>query len=306
MKQHIYYLILLISVSSLVVSCDSKEILYSDDAYTMFSDSILDMPVTVDENRIFDVDIASTKAVDYDRNYIVEVVYNKSNAIEGYHYDILNSNVTIKAGERSAKLQMKGYYNHIEENDSLAVTFRLISLRNDKWDLYPDEVNVGLIKCYPFNIDDYAGDVRMRCTFPFSESATTFLLKTEKKDANTLIVKAPFSDNYDMVLKIKPDPENPFNRDITVAEQPVFIVPTYGQVFVQSMAAVPSYYIVPEKALVLYLNVFLPKVGSFGAYYYILQWITPEEAEAEKNETGSPYFLRSASLSGYSLNKNLK
>ena len=106
----------------------------------------------------------------------------RTNAIEGYHFDILSRNVTIKAGERTGKVKLKGYYNHLSVNDSLAVTLYFVNNEEKFSELYNDWTNVRLHKCMPFNIDDYTGNMRMTCTFPFSTSSvTTFLVTTEKR-----------------------------------------------------------------------------------------------------------------------------
>lgn len=287
--------------------CKVDEMQYNDRTYTTFTDSIAYMPVTVNADQLFEVEIASTNIAATDRNYIAEIVYNKSNAIEGYHFDVLNQNVTIPAGSRTAKLQLRGYFNRITNNDNLNVRFRLVSLHDDQWEMYSQEVNVSLIKCHPFNINDYVGDVLMTCTFPFGQEMTKFLLKTEKKNETTLILKSPFSDIYDITVKMNADPKEPFNRDVFVAEQPAFIDATYGKIYAESTSVAPSYYIVPDRALVLYLTMYIPKVGSFGTYPYIIQWISPEQAEAMENETGSPYSLARtfSNPAGFTFNKNI-
>ena len=73
MKKSIYSLCVLFAI--LFVSCDGKEILYSGDSYVMFADSAMVMPVTVNSERTFDIVVAATQAMDYDRNYVVSRSY---------------------------------------------------------------------------------------------------------------------------------------------------------------------------------------------------------------------------------------
>lgn len=300
MKKGLYSLCLLLTI--LFVGCDRKEILYSGDSYVMFADSALVMPVTVDANKTFDVVIGTTLAADYDRNYVVSVDVEHSNAIEGYHFELLNKNVQIKAGERTGVVTMKGYFDNMNRTDSLAVTLKILSDKEEVMAVYGNKANILLYKCYPFNIDDYVGDMRMTCTFPFSNESKNILVKSEKIDDYTLLIKAPFDDNYDLKLKFLVSEDKPMDNEISVVEQEAFLDAGYGLVFAQSVASNPSFFIAADRGVVLYLNMFLPKVGAFGTYLYIFKWITPYEAEAEKNGITPPYDLRSQ-FKSYSFNK---
>ena len=273
-----------------LVACDNDNVYYSGPNYVMFADSLYDMPVTEDEEALFEIPIASTQTANYDRHYMVDVDVKRTNAIEGYHFDILSRNVTIKAGERSAKVLLKGYYNHINVEDSLAVTLQFLGNEEHFSVLYNDWANIRLHKCMPFNIDDYTGNMRMTCTFPFSTSSVTkFLVTTEKKNDSTLVVKSPFDDTHDLTLKFHTAKDNPFDTTIDMVEQIAFTDSYYGEVAMSTIEGGDSYYLPSERAFVLILNVFIPKVGSFGNYYYIFEWVTPEQAEAEKNGITNPY-----------------
>lgn len=273
-------------------SCDSDDnkVYYGGPNYVLFSDSLMDMPVTEDGSRVFDVYIGTTLAAKVDRHYIVDVETSKTNAIEGYHFDLLSRNVTIKAGERAGHVTMKGYYDHMDVNDSLAVTLKLVGAEGEISGIYKNEANVRMYKCMPFCIDDYVGDIRVSATFPFStQQITQYLIKTEKKDDRTLILKAPFDSTHDLTLKFHDNSEDPFDNDIDMVEQIAFTDAAFGEVAMRTLASVPSYYIQSERAFILYLESFIPLIGSFGSYYYIFEWITPEQAEAEKNGLTSPY-----------------
>lgn len=273
-----------------LVACDNDKLYYSGPNYVMFADSLYDMPVTEDEDLLFEIPIASTQTSDYDRNYIIDIDMKRTNAIEGYHFDILSRNVTIKAGERSAKVLLKGYYNHVNVSDSLAITLQFLGNEDHFSALYNDWTNIRLHKCMPFDIDDYTGNMRVTCTFPFSTSSVTkFLVTTEKKNDSTLVVKSPFDDAHDLTLKFHTAKDNPFDTTIDMVEQIAFTDSYYGEVAMSTIEGVDSYYLPSDRAFVLILNVFIPKVGSFGNYYYIFEWVTPEQAEAEKNGITNPY-----------------
>ena len=273
-----------------VVACDNDKIYFTGPNYVMFADSLLDMPVTENEELLFEVVIGATHTSNVDRNYIVDVDLKRTNAIEGYHFDIISRNVTIKAGERTTKVLLKGYYHHMNVEDSLAVTLCFLGNEDEFTELYNDWTNVRLHKCMPFNIDDYTGNMRMTCTFPFSTtSVTTFLVTTEKKNDSTLIVKSPFDDSHNLTLKFHTAKDDPFDTTIDMTEQIAFTDSYYGEVAMSTIEGVDSYYLPSERAFVLILNVFIPKIGSFGNYYYIFEWVTPEQAEAEKNGISNPY-----------------
>jgi hypothetical protein len=273
-----------------ISACDKDNIYYTGPNYVMFTDSLLDMPVTEDDERIFELTIGATHTSDIDRNFIVDVDMKRTNAIEGYHFDILSRNVTIKAGERTGKIKLKGYYHHMNVEDSLAITLHFVGNEEYSSELYNNWTNVRLYKCMPFNIDDYTGNMRMTCTFPFSTSTVTkFLVTTEKKNDSTLIVKSPFDDSHNLILKFHTAKDNPFDTTIDMTEQIAFTDSYYGEVAMSTIDGVDSYYLPSERAFVLILNVFIPKIGSFGNYYYIFEWVTPEQAEAEKNGISNPY-----------------
>lgn len=283
-------IILLLATTIGWTACDSEQIHYEGPNYVMFTDSLFDMPITEDAERTFDVQVGTTQATDYDRYYAVDVDLTRTNAIEGYHFDILSRNVLIKAGERTGKVTLKGHYDHLNANDSLAVTFTLLNLKEEQASMYNNWANVRLHKCMPFNIEDYVGDVRMTCTFPFSTSqVTSYLLKTEKKNDSTLIVKAPFDEAHDLTLKFHTAKNNPFDTTIDMVEQTAFTDSYYGEVAMATIDGIDSYYLPADRAFVLILNVFIPKVGAFGNYYYIFEWVKSEQAEAEKNGLTTPY-----------------
>lgn len=288
--RHISKLIIFALTLLTIAACDNEKVYYTGPDYVMFADSLLDMPVTEDEELLFEVTIGATQTSDIDRNYIVDVDMKRTNAIEGYHFDILSRNVTIKAGERSGKVILKGFYHHMNVEDSLAVTLRILNSGESSSELYNDWANVRLHKCMPFNIDDYTGNMRMTCTFPFSTSSvTSFLVTTEKKNDSTLIVKSPFDDSHDLTLKFHTASNNPFDTTIDMTEQIAFTDSYYGEVAMNTIDGVDSYYLPAERAFVLILDVFIPKIGSFGTYYYIFEWVSPEQAEAEKNGISNPF-----------------
>lgn len=295
MKKIIFYpLSLLTLITAVFSSCDKEEVTFSGNDYVLFSDTLAYMPVTEDENRTFDVEIAATKVSNVDRNYAVEMVVNKTNAIEGHHFDLVSNNLTIKAGELSGKVKVKGYYDNIVYGEKLEFTLRLLAPKNEKWDLYGDESRVSLIKCPKFDINKFAGNLRMYAAFPFSNKMINFLIKSEVINDSTLLLKAPFDPRIDLKVRFHNNANNPFENRITVYEQEVFPDLSNGMVFVKTVDIKPSNYITEARTFALYLDVFVPKLGSFGVHQYIYRWVSQSEVDAESNDTGTPFTLERA------------
>lgn len=265
-----------------MTGCESEYITYSGPEHVGFSDSVVLMPV-FNQDTVFQVYVASTTTYSYDRTFAVEILENKSNAVEGVHYQMVDHNVTIKAGESAGTVKLKGIYENIRPEDSLYIRLRLVEDAALKWDLYSDEMSVELVKCYPFDINAFTGNVRMYATFPFSsDEIKTFILTTERKDTKTLVIKEPFTHNYDLTLKF--DDSDPLKPIINIPSQIGFVDGTYGIVYVRSVETDPSYFDIPGRLLKLQLEFYLPGVGSFGVHRVAIEWISQEEADFEKND----------------------
>lgn len=295
MNKIIFYpLSLLLLFTVLFSSCEKEDSLYSGNDYVLFADTLAFMPVTEDVNRTFDVEISATKVSNVDRNYAVELVVNKTNAIEGHHFDLVTNNLTIKAGELSGKIKVKGYYDNIVYGERLEFTLRLLAPKEQKWEIYGDEARFSLIKCPKFDINKFAGNLRMFAAFPFSQQTTSFLLKSEVLDDSTLVVKAPFDSRMDLKVRFHSNATNPFQDAITVFEQQAFPDVSNGIVYVRSVDTRPSYYITEARVFALYLDLFVPKLGTFGVHQYLFRWVPQSEVDSENNSTGTPFTLEKA------------
>lgn len=292
MKKTIFNpLLLLVLFTAVFSSCTNEDVLFSGNDYVMFSDSLTFMPVTPVEDNYFEVEVAATKISSVDRNYAVELVINKSNAIEGHHFDFVTKNLTIKAGELSGKIMMKGYYDNIVYGKKLEYTLRLLAPKEQNWDIYGNESRVALIKCPDFDIEKFTGNMRMYAAFPFSDKFINFFVKSEKLDDSTLVIKRPFDNAYDLKVRFHSNKNNPFEDKVTMFEQVAFPDASNGQVYVKSVETVTSYYITEGRLFDLYLDVFVPKLGTFGVHRYLFQWVPQSVVDLENNETGTPFTL---------------
>ena len=272
-------------------ACTSKteEVTYQGSCFVQFSDSVYRMPVTED-GRVFEIPVVMSQASPEDRNVIVDVDMRQTNATEDYHFTLESRNVRIPAGQLVGKARLHADYTHINVSDSLALTLRIVSDQHATSQLYGNSTCVQLVKCMPFHIEDYAGDMLLTCTFPFSTSATsTFLISSQKIDETHLQVNGPFEERRNLVLNFHTGQDDPFDRNIDMKEQVAFTDVNFGQVSMATVDNAPSYYIPSERAFVLYLDAYLAGLGTFGAYYYVFQWITPDEAEARRNGLSTLY-----------------
>lgn len=268
-----------------LMSCTSEmeEVVYDGKTFVQFSDSTYHMPVTENET-VFEIPVVMSTKADHDRKIIVDVDQAQTNATEGFHFTLEDRNIVIHAGENVGKVRLHPHYNHISHKDSLTVTLRIIT--DDKLisPIYGAKANVQLIKCLPFHIEDYVGDLLLTCSFPYSTSSTsTYLTSSRKVNDSTLLLNGPFETNRDLVLKFHTGKNNPFDRNIDMKEHVAFTDINFGQVSMATVDNAPSYYLPEERAFVLYLDAYLAGLGTFGAYYYVFQWITPDEAEARRN-----------------------
>ena len=284
MKNKFNILLSLAILAILGVSCDPSEVTYSDKEYVMFEDSVLTCPVTQNVDTTFNIFISSTVACDHDRNYAVRILEHQSNAIEGYHYTLESPNVTIKKGELAASLKLKANYNNFSSHDSLCVTLQLIAPDEEKLNLYSDKVNIQLVKCPPLDINLYTSNIRFYATFPFSESdVKSFYLKTEKISDTRLLLKSPFDDNHDLYIDF--DYSDILAPTVVVPEQVAFTDGSYGEVYVRSSSTDYSYFY-PDKEdrmIFMYLEFYLPSVGRFGTYEYLIQWVDDDTVSDSNN-----------------------
>ena len=269
----------------LMVACESEDKMYEGKNYVMFSDSIYTMPVMVDDQE-FEVPVAATTTASYDRNYAVEILHEKSTAVRGVHFDFVegSNNITIKAGERVGMVRIKPIYSHMERNDSLVISLRLLEPAEEQLAIYGNTTRIDMVKCYPFDMNDFifpGGNMYMLASFPFSSDTQQIRVNGEVKDDHTFILKDAFSDIY--LLRLEFDDSDPLDYTIRVPEQPAFKDSSYGTVYVRSVDMYPSYFVVPDHFFVLYLEVYIPQLGSFGVYQYIFKCITQNEADDMDN-----------------------
>lgn len=290
MKRILAIIIAVASAAVAMSGCNADRQYYSGPEYVMFADTMGSYAVTVDDNDLYDVMIASTVARDYDRHYAVEIVDEGSTAIEGKHYRLLDNNFTIKAGERSAKVQIQGIYDNIVRSDSIGVKLRLVIPEELKWDLYGDITKVDFMKSCPFDIDDFsevgdlaagakeehAGYYLFYATFPYNK-VNISLVKSQKLDDRRVKIFGPFVEGMDMVVSF--DASDPFSPTVEINSQDILFASDAGNVTFRTSTNYPSYFYTCDGFIQLYLEAYIDNYMNLGINQYLLQKISPEQAK---------------------------
>lgn len=197
-------------------------------------------------------------------------------------------------------VKLKPTYANVAREDSLVISLRLLEPKDEELDLYGNVTRVDMQKCYPFSMDNFmypGAYTYMLASFPFGDQLQQIRVDAEVVDDHTIKLKNAFSDLYPIRLIF--DDSDPLNYVINVPEQEAFKDSNYGTIYLRSVEMYPSYFNVPDRFFILYLEMYIPQVGSFGVYQYIFKCITKEEAwemdNGEINTGGSILSLRALS-----------
>lgn len=148
-----------VAMTALSVGCKTGDFTYTGPDYLMFADTMYRYGVQ-QSNEIFNVRVSATRAADYDRKVGVEIVDRESNAVEGRHFRLLASTVTIPAGRLAVDVPVQGIYENIGATDSLGFALNLIVPEDKQWDHYGTRTKVVMQKVCPFDINNFTGYLR--------------------------------------------------------------------------------------------------------------------------------------------------
>ncbi len=278
---------------SVMAGCSEENATYSGPDYVMFSDTLQTIAVQSDDTY-YDIPVTATTACDYDRTYSVEVVDKGSNAIEGVHYDLQSNNVTIKAGERTSSIKIRGHYNNFEDTDSIGVMLRLTADKDKIWDLYGRDTKVVLVKVCSFDINTFVGYAVLTSTFftDYMQTTEMRLLTTEKDPEveNGIILKNFLYDGYD--IKVSFNTDNPLQPLLEMEPQVVgstveaFQGSWHGddKLRVMNATGTISYYNVCQNFFFQYMTFYVNGVGTVGTYANVVEWISKEEYDYLKKQ----------------------
>lgn len=294
-------LIIFALVALSLLSCKEQYTTYSDAEYVMFADSISTNMVQRDDSR-FTVAVASTVARNYDRTFGVEIVDAGSNAIEGKHYRLLTSSVTIPAGKLATDVVVEGIYDNIEATDSLGFCLRLVMAEQLKWNLYPnsDCTKVTMYKSCPFDRNTFTGYAVLSSLllrdYPGENTSYQKVVYTEPHptEENMIIVRDCFYKGYDVTLTLHgedaAEPRITMDNDQVISDE----ASVFGQILGDNHILgddspyYTSYFNSCQRFAVLWLHVYVEdlgtSIGTVGNFYNVFEWISDEEAERLKRE----------------------
>lgn len=293
--------ILLSTIASFVMlatftNCEEQHTLYQGDEYIMFADTLTVLGVE-NSDEVFNITIAATTVSDKDRTVAVEVIDKHSNAIEGIHYAIESNTVTIKAGELTGSLRIKGIAENLSVDYDPEVMLHLIADDKYHWDLYGgDTTRVVLRKVCPFDINAFSGYAMITSTFLYNYVGSyNRLIKTEvdSTEENTIIMKDFYYDGYDVKLRFTTD--DPLNPLIEMDDQPLVTTgEAFGTVYGDGMLHIyqptnyVSYYSACEKFIYQYITLWVPGMAAgtntVGTFIHAIEWISDDEARILQNQ----------------------
>ena len=288
-------------VALALLSCKEQYTTYSDAEYVMFADSISTNMVQRDNSR-FKVAVASTVARSYDRTFGVEIVDAGSNAVEGRHYRLLTSSVTIPAGELAADVEVEGIYDNIEATDSLGFKLRLVMAEQLKWDLYKDSdmTKVVMYKSCPFDRNTFTGYAVLTSLllrdYPGENMSYQKVIYTEPHptEEDMIVLHDCFYNGYDITLTLHggnaAEPKVTMESDQVLSDEASVFGQILGDnhILGESSPYYASYFNSCQRFVVLWLHVYVEDlgtpIGTVGNFYNVLEWISDEEAERLKRE----------------------
>ncbi len=290
-----------ILVALALFSCKEQYTKYSDAEYVMFADSISTNMVQKEQSR-FTVAVSSTVARSYDRTFGVEVVDAGSNAIEGKHYRLLTSSVTIPAGKLAADVEVEGIYDNIEATDSLGFQLRLVMPEQLKWSLYPnsDCTKVTMYKSCPFDRNTFTGYAVLSSLllrdYPGENMSYQKVIYTEPHptEEDMIVLHDCFYNGYDITLTLHggnaAEPKVTMESDQVLSDE----ASVFGQILGDNHILgddspyYTSYFNTCQRFAVLWLRVYVENlgttIGTVGNYYNVIEWISDEEADRLKRE----------------------
>ncbi|MDE6374397.1 MAG: DUF4984 domain-containing protein, partial [Alistipes sp.] len=283
--------------------CDREHTIYSDAEYVMFADTMSVHLVPDEDDYYFSVKVAATTACSYDRTLGVEIIDKESKAIEGVHYSLKSSTITIPAGKLATEVLVHGYYDKLERADTMNFRLRLVMPEQLEWGFYGNSTHVKMVKSCPFVLEEYTGwclatSLFLRSYPGVENTSIQRLIRTEKHptEENTVILKNWLFTGYDVNLRFDPsDPANPtvsMDEDQVVSnELSVFgIIRGDDKILVTTSPAYVSSYSSCGHFVTLWGNFYVKNlgsmVGSIGNFYNVMEGISDEDADRLQREEG--------------------
>ena len=299
-----YTLFLMVAALVALTGCQEQYVTYDDAEYVMFSDTLSIVPV--ENGKTVSVPVVSTMKCDHDRTFGVEILDDKSNAIENLHYRLKSNTITISAGEVRADVQVEGIFDSMEPEDSLCFTMKLLMNQNLVMTPGSDQIRVQLQKVYPFDLKDFEGWWVFTSMFhrEFNQAYQRLVYsEIVEGEENTIRCKNMFNDGYDVKLSF--DNSNVLNPLVSmpgeqiISDEATFFGQTKGDNHIRAVHSplAPSNFFTAGDSrpyLALWSQIYVKNlgqmVGTVGHYYSIMERIYYKEAKRLSREDGMPGF----------------
>lgn len=286
------------ATAALFVGCKTGDFTYDGPDYLMFSDTLYRYGVQ-ESNEIFNVQVSATRPADYDRTFGVEIVDRRSNAVEGRHYRLLASTVTLPAGEMAVDVPVQCIYEHIGVSDSLGFELNLVIPDEKQWPHYGTQTKVLLQKVCPFDLDRFTGYCTVTSTFfmsDFVQNTSMRLIRSEAVPGKeyTVVLRDMFYDGYDVEISF--DRANVMEPLVEMEEQACGTTGEVigslfgdGRVTMYQPTNYTSYFSSCENFVLQYITMIVRNkdgsiYGALGTYMNIIEWISDAEAEKLKEQ----------------------
>ena len=298
--KHTLYILAATALSVSLFACEEQYTSYDDKTYVMFTEAEQERLVLQDQ-EYFTVTVGATNASTKDRTFGVEIVDKGSTAIEGVHYRLLSNSITIPAGERTAEVKIKGYYDNILPTDSLGFILKLVMPDELQWDLYEENntSKVTIYKSCPFVREDFTGwclvSSLLIYSYPGENLSYERLVRAVAHPTrpNAVILKEFLYDGYDITIDFNVEkPEEPLItiKPQVVSDEKSIFGYAYGdnKVLVEHSRNAESYFNACQKFAVVWLRAYVENIGTLfgtiGNFYNVIEWISDAEAEELRNE----------------------
>ena len=280
MKRTLYICIAATAAAASLLGCRKEYVLFDGPSAIAFSDTSYVCPVQ-QSGEPFGIDIAATSSSAEDRTFVVEAVPGKSSAVFGHHYTIENQTVTIKAGERAAKVYVKGIYDSVSSEDEPYVTLRLVGVEDSQWEFNSQETKVYLKKICPFDIHDFTGKCTVMSSFLISYANVqerTAYAEIVEGEENTIVIKGMFEDGHD--VKFRFDLSDILNPTMHMVDETVVgdtrtfmnYIWGNGQLLGSEVSGYDAELDVCEKYVTQYMLIRVDGVGTVGMFINIIEF----------------------------------
>ena len=276
----------IIGITLVLLGCKTERPTYNNRNFIMFSEENHTFGV-LDEEEWFEIPVSASRTSNEDRNIGVEVVIAESSAIEDMHFVLESHTVTIKAGELTTTVRIKGIPEAISPNANVDIKLNLVLSEEDILDEYGTETTVTLQRCCSFDINNFTGYAVLTSTWSMQYmNAESRLVRTSlDEESGVIVVEDMFYEDYD--IRIKLHAEDRLNPIATLCGPQVVgstgeafgTIYGNGKLMMDEPAGYVSYYGTCENFLVLYSLIYVEEVGTVGNYVNILEWVSDDEAE---------------------------